>query len=338
VRNPPEEVLGMTTTEAPPPQIVFELVNSHVVARCIHVVAEFGVADALAEEAMSADALAAATGMNADALARMLRLLGAYGVFAAVDGGYVNTPASLLLRSDHPASMRSYARMIGTMVWRAFDDLAHPAQHGTPAMDWPAHVAHFAEHPDEASLFNAAMADKAASVIPAVLDAYDFGQFHTIADIGGGGGHLLTAILDREPAATGILFELPHVIADAETVASPHLQLVAGDFFADDLPVADAYVLMEVLHDWSDEDATKILAAVRRAAPTGARVLVVEALIADDPGPDAGKVLDVIMLAATGGRERTREQYTELLALAGFQLERVVPTRSPYFVVEATTT
>ena len=99
--------------------------------------------------------------------------------------------------------------------------------------------------------------------------------------------------------------------------------------------MADAYVLMEVLHDWTDEDAARILAAVRRAAAPGARLIVVEVLVPDTPGPDHSKLLDIIMLAVTGGRERTRDQYEKLLAEAGFELERVVPTRSSYFVVEA---
>ena len=92
---------------------------------------------------------------------------------------------------------------------------------------------------------------------------------------------------------------------------------------------------MEVLHDWGDEDAARILAAVRRAAAPGSRLLVVEVLVPDTPGPDHSKLLDIIMLAVTGGRERTREEYEQLLANAGFKLEGVVPTRSTYFVVDA---
>ena len=93
---------------------------------------------------------------------------------------------------------------------------------------------------------------------------------------------------------------------------------------------------MEVLHDWSDDDAARILTAVRRAAAPGARLIVVEVLVPDSAGPDHSKVLDIMMLAVTGGRERTRDQYEKLLAETGFELQRVVPTRSSYFIVEAT--
>ena len=325
-----------TPEERPDPQVVWALINSHVVSRCIHVIADFGVADALDSEPASAEELAERTGMNADALARMLRLLSAHGLFAGHGEGYVHTPESRLLRSDHPYSLRSFARMIGTSSWKAFTELAHPARTGRPALGWQAMMEHFAEHPDEAALFNEAMVDKAAGVVPAVVQAYDFSPFATIVDVGGGRGHLLSAILERVPQAVGVLFELPHVIADAADAASDRLQLVAGDFFADPLPAADAYVLMEVLHDWGDEDAARILAAVRRAAAPGSRLLVVEVLVPDTPGPDHSKLLDIIMLAVTGGRERTREEYEQLLANAGFKLEGVVPTRSTYFVVDAT--
>ena len=327
----------MTTTEAiPDPLAVWTLINSHVVARCIHVIADVGVPDALDDEPASTDELAARTGMDADALARMLRLLSAHGLFAGGPDEWVHTPRSELLRSDHPQSLRSFARMIGTSSWAAFTELAQPARTGRPALGWQAMMAHFAEHPDEAALFSQAMVDKSAAVVPAVVEAYDFSMFATVVDVGGGTGRLLSAILQHAPAASGVLFELPHVVADAGDAASDRLRLVAGDFFADPLPVADAYVLMEVLHDWSDDDAGRILTAVRRAAAPGARFIIVEVLVPDTPGPDHSKVLDIIMLAVTGGRERTRKQYEKLLADAGFELQRVVSTRSSYFVVEAT--
>lgn len=325
-----------TTEEMPDPLAVLTLINSHVVARCIHVIADFGVPDALDGEPVSADELAALTGMDADALARMLRLLSAHGLFAGGPDGYVHTPRSELLRSDHPQSLRSFARVIGTSSWAAFTELAQPALTGRPAFGWQAMMAHFAEHPDEAALFSQAMVDKSAAVVPAVVEAYDFSTFATVVDVGGGTGRLLAAVLEQGPEATGVLFELPHVIADAGDTASDRLRLVAGDFFADPLPVADAYILMEVLHDWSDNDAARILTAVRRAAAPGARLIIVEVLVPDSLGPDHSKVVDIIMLAVTGGRERTRDQYEKLLAETGFDLQRVMPTRSSYFIVEAT--
>lgn len=321
----------------PPAQLVWCLINAHTLARCMHMVAEFGVADALGDAPATATELAERTGMHGDALQRMLRLLAAHGVFANEADGFVHTPASELLRSGHPKSMRAFARMIGLpAIWNGFTELRQVAITGKPAADWSALLAYFAQHPEEANLFNQAMVDKANAVIPAITGAYDFGRFAVIADVGGGRGHLLQAILARSPAASGVLFELPHVIADAAAVASPRLQLVAGDFFADAMPAADVYVLMEVLHDWDDTDAVRILTAIRRTAPAHACLLVAEALIGEAPGPHQGKMLDIIMLAVTGGRERTPSEYAVLLARAGWKMQRVIPTPSPLSLVEAT--
>jgi hypothetical protein len=322
--------------EMPPAQMLWGIINSNVLARCVQVVAEYGAADALADRPLTAAELAAQTGMNADALRRMLRLLTAHEVFMQEGDLYRHTPVSELLRTDHPHSMRSFARMMNLPVFlNSFAGLTQAAKTGKPVMDFAGFMEYFAAHPEESSIFNQAMADKSRSIIPAVLDAYDFGPFGMIADIGGGRGHLLRSILERTPDASGILFDLPHVIREAATHESPRLRLQPGDFFADALPAADAYLLMEVIHDWNDEDSARILAAVRRAAPSHARLLIVEAIVSEAPGPDFSKVLDIIMLAVTGGRERTPSEYEALLTSAGFRLERIIATPSQYSIIEA---
>ncbi|CAN5129008.1 hypothetical protein BH24ACT12_BH24ACT12_22360 [soil metagenome] len=125
------------------------------------------------------------------------------------------------------------------------------------------------------------MTAKAAADVAAVLGAYGFGRFGTIADIGGGRGHLLRAILDVVPTAEGILFELPDVVATLH-IDSERLTAQAGDFFVDPLPAADAYILMEVIHDWADAEAAAILRAIRRAAPADAAVLIIEGVVIED--------------------------------------------------------
>jgi len=253
----------------PPAQVLWGMINSNVLARCVQVVAEYGVADALADHPMTAAELAEQTSMNADALRRMLRLLVAHRVFSMEGDLYRHTPLSELLRSDHPQSMRSFARMMNLPIFmKSFAGLTQTAKTGKPVMDFAGFMEYFAAQPKESGIFNQAMADKSRNVIPAVLDAYDFTPFRVIADIGGGRGHLLRGILEQTPAASGILFDLPHVIREAAAHESARLRLQPGDFFADALPTADAYLLMEVIHDWNDEDASRILAAVRRAAPS----------------------------------------------------------------------
>jgi hypothetical protein len=322
--------------QTPPIRFVRDLINSHALARCLQVVAELGVADALQDRPLTAADLGSRTGVNEDALNRILRLLAAHDVFALDAAGYTHTAASRLLRSDHPQSLRSLARMMGMpVVWNGFTQLGAAAKSGMPALSWAGLVEYFSDHPEEARLFNEAMVGKSGAVIPAVIEAFDFSPFKMIADIGGGRGHLLRAVLERNTTASGVLFELPHVIDDCSGIASARLQLEAGDFFVDRLPSSDAYLLMEVIHDWTDDKAAKVLAAVRRSAPKHARVLIIETIVSDAPGPHFGKTLDVIMLAITGGRERTAREYATLLNGAGFRLERVIPTRSQHSIVEA---
>lgn len=318
-----------------PADVVADLAKGHIPARCLHVIADAGVADAVGPAGAAPAEIASATGLSADAVDRMLRLLAAHGIFEHGESGtYRHNAASELLRSDHPRSLRSYVRMTGMpSFWDRYTELHAAARSGQRPHTMASLVEYFASHPEESAIFNAAMVSKSRTVLPAVAAAYDFARFATIADIGGGRGHLLELILKRAPKARGVLFDLPHVVA--EVSPSERLTLAPGSFFSDDLPATDAYLLMDLLHDWDDADATRILRAVRRAAQPGATLLIVETLVAEAPGPHFGKTLDIIMLAVTGGRERTRTQHGALLSAAGFDLMRVLPTDSQYSIVEA---
>jgi hypothetical protein len=224
------------------------------------------------------------------------------------------------------------------MNWAVYGELGHAVRTGFPAAEkvlpggfW----SRFAEHPDEAGIFNAAMAAKAHGQVAGVLAAYDFTGFGVVGDIGGGRGHLLEAVLESAPAAKGVLFDLPHVVAEAGDVASERLSLLGGDFFRDPLPVCDAYLVMEVIHDWGDEEAGAILKAVHRAAPPHARLLLIEQIVPEDPGPHWSKSLDIHMLALLGGKQRTRREYEALLDRSGFVFEREIDTGADISILEA---
>jgi len=328
-----------TATQATQPhEIIWTLTNHVVVSRSVHVVAELGVADHIEDEVVSVKQLASACAADPNALDRVLHLLSTYGIFDRRGDGYAHTDASRLLQSEHPMSMRAYARMIGMPVIRAsLDQLEYSVRTGSPATQvvaadglWP----YLAAHDHEREIFGQAMTGKAAADTAAVLGAYDFRRFDTIADIGGGRGHLLRAVLDTTATSEGILFDLPDVIETLE-VGRDRLTPRAGDFFVDPLPTADLYILMEVIHDWPDAEAAAILTAVRRAASPGARVLIIENVL-DDTSPDPrGHTLDIIMLACTGGRERTGTQLDGLLKAAGFRDNRVINTGGPLRIAEA---
>jgi C-methyltransferase len=178
------------------------------------------------------------------------------------------------------------------------------------------------------------MTAKAGADIAAILSAYDFTPFTRIADIAGGRGHLLRAVLGAAPTAEGVLFDLPIVI-DSLTIDEPRVTAQAGDFFVNALPVADAYLLLDVLHDWPDERCVAILSAVRRAAPAESVVLVIEDVVAEERDDPRASTLDIVMLTVTGGRERTARELGALLATAGFHLDEVIDTPSSRRIVQA---
>jgi hypothetical protein len=147
--------------------------------------------------------------------------------------------------------------------------------------------------------------------------------------------NLLHAVLDAVPTARGVLFDLPHVVQDAAGIASERLTLQAGDFFKDTWPVCDAYLVMEVIHAWGDEEAVAILQAIRRVAPANAKVLLIEQMVPDDPGPHWSKMLDIHMLTLLGGRQRTRQEYAALFHSAGFAYQREIDTGTDISILEA---
>jgi C-methyltransferase len=324
--------------EYQPHETIWALATATVASRTLHVLAELGVADHIDGAPVPAKELAAKCGANEGALDRALMLLAAHGVFNRVGDAYAHTDASRLLRSDHPMSMRAFPRMMGMASFNAsLGLLEHSVRTGEPAFDLvdPDGVfAHLQRHDDEARIFDASMTAKAAGDTAAVLAAYDFNRFSTIADIGGGRGHLLRAVLEAAPGAAGILFDLPGVI-DSIDQPGDRLTLHSGDFFVDALPTADAFILMEVVHDWDDDKAAAILSAVRRAATPGATVLIIEAVADGEVLDRVVRTLDVIMLAITGGRERTSAELERLLARVGFRATATIPTPSPLRIVEA---
>ncbi len=321
-----------------PHETVWALATAGFAARCIHAVADIGVADRIDEHPVSASDLASACEANADALDRVLRLLAAHGVLEFRAGGYSHTPSSRLLRSDHPMTMRPFVQMMGLpFVWGSLTEVKHSVRTGKPGLAklepngiW----AYLQDRPIEAEIFGHAMTAKAGAEVAAVLDAYDFTPFGTIADVGGGRGHLLRAVLEAAPAAKGILFDLPEVIS-ALDIDQPRLSTQPGDFFFDALPTADAYLLMEVLHDWADDECVAILTAIRRAAKGSSTLFVIEGVISEEQADPRARTLDMIMLTVTGGRERTASELGALFDQAGFRLDRVVETASPMRIVEA---
>ena len=300
--------------------------------RAVYVVAELGVADMLASGPMTAAQLAQATRAHEPSLYRVLRLLAALGVLTeGKDRSFGLTVLGDRLRADAPASMRSWAMLTDSIGGvRSFDPIIETVRTGKPGLEIAYDISifqFFAAHPAQAQGFQAAMSERTAAFAPSLAAGYDFSAARTVADIGGGKGTLLAAILHEHGHLRGVLLDRPE----------DRCEVVAGDFFATIPAGADIYVLANVLHDWDDARSVQILANCRKAMAADGRVLIVERLIPDDSA-DAVPVLlsDINMLVLTGGMERTNAEYAHLLAQAGLAPGRVQPVTAPYGVIEGT--
>jgi len=317
-------------------------------SQALAVAAELGIADAVAAGSRSAAELASVTATDPAALYRLLRALASIGVLHEDEHGcFALTAMGELLRRDHPQSIDPAVRMFcADYQWRAWGELGFSVRTGGNAavhalgMDvWE----YRRRNPGDGAVFDAAMRTMAASYAAGIVDAYNFGRHAVIADVGGGTGTLLAAILQAHPAVKGILAEQPQVLLEAPSVLAAagvegRVRLVECDFFAAVPPGADAYLLLRVLHDWGDEDAVQILRRVREAMDVSARLLVVDAVVGP-PNEDAlTKFLDMMMLVSAGGRERTTGEWIAVLGAAGFRLESVVQAGPGRAILEAVPT
>jgi hypothetical protein len=328
----------------PPEAFLTQLAFGAMMTQALYVAAKLEIADLLAAKPQTISELAAATGTHERSLYRVLRSLASIGVFEEIDPKvFALTPYSEPLRSDAPNSMRNGAIFMGEeWHWRVWGDMLYSVQTGKPA--W-GHVLgaevfdYFAENPRQAEIFNNAMTDMSVNTAPAVVEAYDFSGVNRLTDIAGGHGYLLAQVLKANPNINGILFDMPQVIAGAgallekEGVAA-RVEKVSGDFFSSVPQGADAYMMKHIIHDWDDERAARILKNINQAMAEDGKVLIVEVVVPEGNEPHYSKLLDLEMLASPGGVERTAQEYRELLAAAGFRLTRIVPTKTPFSIIE----
>ncbi len=349
---PPVADLSGVPTEAQAPRgyALYQMAMAHFVPRALALAAKLGLADLLKDGPRSAGDLAVATRTHAPALARVAKLLASVGVLSELtDGTFALTPQGEMLRTDVPGSVRALVLLFaGVEIQDAWKDLEFCVRTGEPSFRRTAPQADspyalMASSPELTELFDEAMATFAPWNAAAVAAAVDFSTFGKIGDIGGGNGALLIGILQAYPRLTGIVLEQPHAAVRArDKIAAAGLtdrcQVLAGSFF-DEVPHgADAYILQNVLVDWDDKRAVAILRNCRAAMPRHGQLLILEELypVRADVSDKSRSVAasDVNMLVCTGGRQRSEEEFRELLATSGFRLTKVVSTTAGVSVVK----
>lgn len=329
-----------------PAEALMQFALGFMVSASLHGVTSIGIADLLQSGSKSVTELAARTGSNEDALYRVMRALSSNGVFQEAPGRTFSlTPISEQLCVNVENSARPMVLWLTDPYhFEVFHEIAHSIRtgetvsektHGLPCFDY------FAKDQRVGEIFNNAMTGFSKVVIDAALDAYDFSFLagKTLVDVAGGHGMVLTEILKKYPTVGGVLFDLDHVVEGAHPrIDSLGLQdrcrTASGDFFQA-VPEGDAYIMKHIVHDWDDDRASTILRNIHRAGRPGAKVLLLEGILAPGNEPSFTKWVDLEMLLLPGGRERTENEYRKLLAGAGFRVTRVVATKSPLSVIEA---
>jgi hypothetical protein len=328
-----------------PAQHLFQAAGGYIFSACLWVVNELKIADALSGGAKSSVELAEGAGVKPDALPRVLRPLAMMGIFTeTAPGTFALTPAAELLRTGVPQSQQDSIRWIcDPFHFQVNAELLHAVRTGQPAVEkltGKSAFDFFAEDAIENERFNAAMTNMSKGQVAAILESYDFSEFHTIVDVAGGHGYLLCEILQKYPQAQGILFDLDRVLHGAQDRLAPlksRCRVLAGDFFKGVPEDGDLYLMKMIIHDWNDEKAGIILSNCRKALGDRAngKLLLFEMVLPPGDEPHAAKLLDVEMLVFPGGHECTPEQFRELFAKSGMQLTRIIPTKSPLSIVEA---
>lgn len=329
-----------------PAEQLMQLATGYMVSSALHAITSLGVPDLLKNGAKSARELAGACGANEDAVYRVLRALATVGVVTESSPRcFELTAVGECLRADRDDSFRDMVLWMGNKFhFQTYPEMSHSIKTGETVVEkvfGESCFDHLAKDKEVGEVFNAAMTSFSKRLTPPVLEAYDFSWLDgkTLVDIGGGHGHLLTAILKKHSNVRGMIFDLDHVVAGAtsrigEAGLAERCQTCSGNFF-ESVPAADAYIMKHIIHDWSDEKALDILKNCHRAAKGNAKVILVEAVLTPGNEPHFAKWLDLEMLLLPGGRERTEEEFARLFERAGFNLARVVQTKSPVCVLEA---
>jgi hypothetical protein len=316
---------------------MYDMLNTHMLVQALHVAATLRIPDLLADGSRTSGELAEALSSDPASLYRLLRMLAGAGVFAEESPHrFKLTPLGSTLRTDTPDSVRDWALFI------AWSNLLHSVQTGESAFEHTFGMCLFSymtDHPELGAAYNNWMAKQSELQNGAVLATYSFSEFRKVVDVGGGQGATLAAILEANPQATGVLFDLPEVVSKVrlpESIAQ-RSEIVAGDMLESMPEGGDVYILKRILMDWSDEIAARALGRCREAMAESGKVLVIEPMVAEGNEPSVSKSLDMTMLVMQGGgRVRTQEEHRALFDAAGLELTRILPTASPLRLMEGT--
>jgi acetylserotonin N-methyltransferase len=325
----------------PDPAPVLDLIDAFRRSKTMFTAVSMGVFDRLHDSPAAAGAVAAQLNADRDAMERLLDGCAALGLLSKSDGIYANTPvADTYLCAGSPHTLRGYIRYSDDVLyalWGHLDDAVREGKHRwtqTFGIEAPI-FSHFFRTDAAMRDFLLGMHGFGMLTSPKIAAAFDLGRFRRMADLGGATGHLTIAACERYSELRGVVFDLPQVMSlareqVAHSSAAARIELVAGDFFEDELPEADLYAVGRILHDWTEAKIARLLRRIFDRLPPGGGLLVAEKLLqADGVGPVPANMQSLSMLICTEGKERTLGDYERLLRAAGFQAVEGVRTGAP---------
>lgn len=317
---------------------MYELISGYWIACAIHTIAELRLADLLLQCPMSVKELATASDAHPGSLYRLLRAAASVGIFEeSTDGMFSLNALGETLLSKVKGSVRPWALANLGEHYPAFGNLTYGVKTGKIPFDEVHGVSlwdYYKAHPKAGENLVEAMAGMSGAVIEGITAAYDFSSFETIVDIGGGNGALLFSVLDTAVKSKGIVFDEPYVIQQTENhipvTLKARCKVIGGSFFEVIPAGADLYLTKWVLHDWNDDEVLLILKTCFKAMKVGSKLLIIEAVIADDKlnTPHAAKLLDLNVMAMSPGKERSVKEFKALIETAGLTFNRLIFTNT----------
>jgi hypothetical protein len=317
-----------------------ELAFGAACAAALRAAARLGVADALGDDPMAAEDLAAAVKSEAGPLRRLLRALSCYGVFAErPDGTFAHTDVSRLLREDDPHSLRAIALWCTEPwtwdAWPMLDEAVRSGRNVVQELYGKEFFQYLNEDaPESAHVFNRAMTTSSKQSAKEVAELLDLSGSASVADIGGGQGHVVASLLEKYPSMRGTLLDLPQVVENADPrlreggALADRVQILGGDCRVS-VPVrADTYIIKNIL-EWDDESTARLLRNVRETGGPGARVVVIENLVDDTPSMRFSTAMDLLLLLNVGGAKHTTESMVSRITEAGLVIDDISPV-NPY--------
>ena len=320
------------------------MMTSHWVSQAVRAVADLSLADHLAGARLTAAEVAEREGSAPTTTFRLMRACVAIGLLTAdANSRFGSTPLLQTLRKETPGSLRELAlAMTQPSQWLPLNEFVTSVRTGQSQVSAALGMDFFdylEQHPSQAREFSAGVGSTTALWAADTAKAIDTSGVRLAVDVGGATGSVLQLLQEANPELRGIVFDRPNIVDDAvaeiaRAGLAERTEVVGGDFF-ESVPPADLYLLKFILHDWDDERAITILQRCREAMTRGGRIAIVEMVVGEPRDPGFGALMDINMLAASPGQERSLEEYDTLLAAAGLRRTAVFTTNSPQTVIEA---